>query len=83
MWSDLNSTLYNDVSWWPWRRLTDNTSGTKQIINQNCIIKRRNEDGYFTVSCEATNRNSFICQTDNSSKFYFISTFIFYLDFNR
>lgn len=69
MWSDSNSTLYNDVSWWPWRRSNDNNSGNgNKQINQNCIVKRRNEDGYFTVSCDAPNRNSFICQTDNICK---------------
>ena len=68
MWSDLNSTLYNDVSWWPWKRANTLNENNKQQMNQNCIIKRRNEDGYFTVSCDGTNRNSFICQTDNSCK---------------
>jgi hypothetical protein len=77
MWSDLNSTIYNDVSWCPWKRLNDNTNGNKQL-NQNCIIKRRNEDGYFTVSCEATNKNSYICQTDNSSNLIFETKYISY-----
>lgn len=70
MWSNKNSTTYNDVSWWPWKRGYDTSNGNN-VGNQrqNCVIKRKNEDGFLTVPCDTTaSRNSFICQTDNSCK---------------
>ncbi|RNA33707.1 neuropilin and tolloid 2 [Brachionus plicatilis] len=60
MWSS-NSTIYNDMSWWPWRKL----SQYEYAINSNCVHKRKNEDGYFTTSCDSTTKNSFICQTSS------------------
>lgn len=66
MWSS-NSTLYSDVSWWPWRRTTDTTTTSTSSYSipslNNCVLKRKNEDGYFTTSCDTSNKNSFICQT--------------------
>jgi hypothetical protein len=55
-WMWPNSIIFNDTTWWPWKK-TDQ--------NGNCVLKRRDEDGYFTVSCDPSNKNSFICQTDN------------------
>ena len=71
MWSN-NSTTYNDVSWWPWRRVNQTNQQQNQddsftTLNKfsvnNCVVKRRNEDGYFTTSCDPSIKNSFICQT--------------------
>ncbi|CAF0780629.1 unnamed protein product [Brachionus calyciflorus] len=62
MWSS-NSTIYNDMSWWPWRRLNQPTDSDYSISN-NCVQKRKNEDGYFTTSCDSLTKNSFICQTN-------------------
>lgn len=61
-----NSTLYNDVSWWPWRRGSSssaNSDSTNNNNNNNCVVKRKNEDGYFATSCDSSNKNAFICQT--------------------
>ena len=72
MWSN-NSTNYNDVSWWPWTsniHVTQSTSAAgghpKDSLTypNNCVLKQRNEDGFFTTSCDSANRNSFICQTE-------------------
>jgi hypothetical protein len=77
MWSN-NSTLYNDISWWPWRKIFANNEKQQSNLqqsasaNNHCVIKRRNEDGYFPSSCEPSNKNSFICQTDT----YCIKAFI-------
>lgn len=60
MWSS-NSTIYNDMSWWPWRKL----SQYEYAINSNCVHKRKNEDGYFMTSCDSGTKNSFICQTSS------------------
>jgi len=54
-----NSTLYNDVSWWPWRK-----SSSESNSNNNCVVKKKNEDGYFTTSCDSNNKHTFICQTN-------------------
>lgn len=67
MWSR-NSTAYNDVSWWPWQPVTTpkTTPGTSSdfAYPNNCVLKHRDNDGYFTTPCDSTNKNSFICQTD-------------------
>jgi hypothetical protein len=47
----------------------------------NCVIKRRNEDGYFTTSCDPSNKNSFICQTPTICKFLFSLDILFSLIF--
>ena len=58
MWSN-NSTNYNDVSWWPWRKANQTNDKTP-----NCVVKKRNEDGYFAITCDSSVKNSFICQTE-------------------
>jgi hypothetical protein len=67
MWSN-NSTNYNDVSWWPWRKVHNSTAtnnnNDKIVSPNNCVVKKRNEDGYFAVTCDSAMRNSFICQTE-------------------
>jgi hypothetical protein len=66
MWSN-NSTNYDDVSWWPWRKLLNHTSQTsneKAVSPNNCVVKRRHEDGYFAITCDSAVKNSFICQTE-------------------
>lgn len=55
-WMWPNSILFNDTTWWPWKKADQ---------NGNCVVKRRNEDGYFTISCDPSNKYSFICQTNN------------------
>jgi hypothetical protein len=74
MWSsNNNSTNYNDVSWWPWiPNINNNNNNNLQkkehlMYPNNCVVKQRNEDGYFTTSCDSSNKNSFICQTDTIS----------------
>lgn len=64
MWSS-NSTNYNDVSWWPW---APKIAGREEFAlhrpyANNCVVKRRDEGGYFTTSCDSEVRNGFICQT--------------------
>ena len=68
MWSQ-NSTAYDDVSWWPWAPVTTKTTSSKSVFAypNNCVQKHRNEDGYFTTSCDSGNKNSFICQTETIS----------------
>jgi hypothetical protein len=77
MWSN-NSTNYDDVSWWPWTPNLSNVPQNTQtkdafasafVYPNNCVLKQRNEDGYFTTSCDSRNKNSFICQTETLSKF--------------
>lgn len=66
MWSN-NSTNYNDVSWWPWRKVNSTMLhhlSDKTVSPNNCVIKKRHEDGYFAVTCDSSMRNSFICQTE-------------------
>lgn len=65
-----NSTSYNDVSWWPWRKAPASASTHTNNNNNHCVIKRKNEDGYFTTSCDSSVKNSFICQTNTIRKFY-------------
>lgn len=60
MWS-ANSTNYNDVSWWPWTPRQDKSN---EHDPSNCVVKRRNEDGYFTIPCGTEQKNPFICQTN-------------------
>lgn len=60
-----NSTLYNDVSWWPWRKSSSSSSSS----SNNCVMKKKNEDGYFMTSCDSGNKNSFICQTNTVDPF--------------
>lgn len=62
MWS-VNSTNYNDVSWWPWTPKVTNGQEINDFSN-NCVVKRRNKDGYFTTSCDSDIQNSFVCQTE-------------------
>jgi hypothetical protein len=62
MWS-LNSTVYNDVSWWPWRA-QQNSTYSSPIHNNHCAVKKKNEDGYFTTLCDTKIKNSFICQSN-------------------
>ena len=58
MWSsEAAQSSYSDVSWWPWKE----TAGASTV--NNCVVKRKNEDGYFTTSCDPVNKHSFICQT--------------------
>jgi hypothetical protein len=38
-------------------------SGSSSYQINNCVTKHKNEDGYFTTSCDPANKNSFICQT--------------------
>ena len=70
MWSSgVNATVYADVSWWPWRSTLsstegDNTNSNSNSNNNNCVVKKRDEDGYFTVGCDPLNKHAFICQTD-------------------
>ena len=64
MWSN-NSTTYNDVSWWPWRKVNHDKV---QASMGNCVVKKKNEDGYFTTNCDSSFKNSFICQTEAISK---------------
>jgi hypothetical protein len=70
MWSN-NSTTYNDVSWWPWRK---NTNSSQDASTSNhCVLKRKNEDGYFTTLCDSKNKNSFICQASTLPKVAVVS----------
>ena len=80
MWSNnstTTATVYDDVSWWPWKDVTTSTSASVSSSTtsayaqlaassyqvNNCVTKHKNEDGYFTTSCDPANKNSFICQT--------------------
>lgn len=61
MWSNNSTqttTAYDDVSWWPWKDVSDTSSE-----ENNCVTKHKDEDGYFTTSCDPANKNSFICQS--------------------
>lgn len=67
MWS-LNSTNYDDISWWPWipRSGGGQQKSSDDLLGgyaNNCVVKKRSEDGYFTTSCGSENMNAFICQT--------------------
>ena len=87
MWSNnltTTTTTYEDVSWWPWKDVSGgasvaSTSAYAQIVSttssyqvNNCVVKHKNEDGYFTTSCDPANKNSFICQTQAICKFNFV-----------
>jgi hypothetical protein len=79
MWSSNNSTIYNDVSWWPWKPNHNNTQQLKpssQFHNLNhCVVKKSNEDGYLTTSCDSKTKNSFVCQTQTICKSYLLILF--------
>lgn len=69
MWSSTagssnTSNYYADVSWWPWRKTTNQTGETK---SNHCVVKKRNEDGYFAIPCDTRVKHSFICQTGSIS----------------
>jgi hypothetical protein len=42
--------------------VVDGSSASSNQINK-CVTKRKNENGYFTTSCDPAIKNSFICQS--------------------
>lgn len=67
MWS-VNSTNYDDVSWWPWTPkvadIQEHQNGQTDYAMNSCVVKTRDQDGYFTTRCDTETRSSFVCQTD-------------------
>jgi hypothetical protein len=71
MWAAVNQnlTILNDVSWWPWRQRNITANPNENNMNQqHCVIKRKDEEGYFSTSCESNNKHSFVCQTETICK---------------